>query len=238
LILVKAGASVSTDAVPARKEASLVEFVLSLAAFLAAHVVPTRPALRRGLVAALGERGYLVAYSVLSVLLLAWVVVAALRAPYVPLWAPALWTYLVPVAVMPVSLMLLGAGLASPNPLSVTLNRAAGEAAPVGVLGMRHPVLWGFALWAMSHIPPNGDVVSLVLFGGLAAFAFGGMAALDRRRMRELGEARWRALLEAARRPRLSGAALAGAAAGLLAYLLLLFGGHAWLFGADPLAVF
>lgn len=215
------------------------ELILALAAFLAAHVVPSRPALRRRLVAALGERAYLAGYSVLSVLLLAWVVAAALRAPYLPLWAPAPWTYVVAIAVMPFALMLLGAGLASSNPLSVSLRRGAADAAvPPGLLGLRHPVLWGFALWALSHVPPNGDVVALVMFGGLALFALAGMKILDRRRRREIGEERWRALAQRARRPGLSGAALAGAAAGLLIYLLLLFGGHAWLFATDPLAVF
>jgi uncharacterized membrane protein len=219
-------------------ERSLAEFVLSLAAFLAAHVVPTRPAIRGRLVAAMGERAYLAGYSVLSVLLLAWVVVAAVRAPYVPLWTPAPWTYLVPIAVMPLSLMLLGAGLASPNPLSVSLNRRETGATP-GVGGMRHPVMWGFALWALSHIPPNGDVVSLILFGGLALFAVGGMKALDRRRRRELGEERWRALAgSVVRRPALTVPALGGAVAGIIAYLLLLLGGHAVLFGTDPLAIF
>jgi uncharacterized membrane protein len=216
----------------------VVEFVLSLAAFLAAHVVPTRPAIRGRLVAAVGERAYLAGYSMLSVLLLAWVVVAALRAPYVPLWTPAPWTYLVPVAVMPLSLMLLGAGLASANPLSVSLNRRETGATP-GVGGMRHPVMWGFALWALSHIPPNGDVVAVVLFGSLALFAFGGMKVLDRRRRRELGEERWRALAgSVVRRPAVTAPALAGALAGILAYLLLLFGGQAILFGTDPLAGF
>lgn len=213
------------------------EFVLSLAAFLAAHVLPARPTVRRRLVATLGERAYLAVYSVLSVLLLAWVVLAAVRAPHVPLWAPALWSYLVPLLVMPVSLVLLGAGLASRNPLSVSLNGGRdSQAATAGVAGLRHPVLWGFALWALAHIPPNGDAVALVLFGGLALFAVLGMFALDRRRGRELGEARWRALAESARRAGLSGAALGGAIAGLVTYLLLLFGGHALLFGADPLA--
>lgn len=236
LILVKARASITAMRRRA-EEAMLTEFILSLVLFVAVHVIPTRPALRGRLVGALGERGYLAAYSALSLLLLAWVVVAALRAPYLPLWTPAPWTYLVAIAVMPFSLMLLGAGLATANPLSVSLNRVgAAEAATAGLAGTRHPVLWAFALWALAHIPPNGDVVALILFGGLAIFAVGGMKMLDRRRRRELGEARWRALAESARRPGLSGAAIGGALAGLLAYLLLLFGGHALMFGADPLA--
>lgn len=37
--------------------------------------------------------------------------------------------------------------------------------------GMRHPMLGGFKLWAFSHLLMNGDVASIVLFGGLLAWA-------------------------------------------------------------------
>ncbi len=32
---------------------------------------------------------------------------------------------------------------------------------------MRHPMLFGFGLWAFSHLLVNGDLASVVLFGGL-----------------------------------------------------------------------
>jgi len=37
--------------------------------------------------------------------------------------------------------------------------------------GMRHPMLTGFALWAVAHLLVNGDVPSFILFGGLGAWA-------------------------------------------------------------------
>lgn len=37
--------------------------------------------------------------------------------------------------------------------------------------GMRHPMLTGFALWAFAHLLVNGDVASVLLFGGLLAWA-------------------------------------------------------------------
>ncbi|SNX69501.1 NnrU protein [Cereibacter ovatus] len=36
---------------------------------------------------------------------------------------------------------------------------------------IRHPMLYGFALWAFAHLLVNGDVASLILFGGLGAWA-------------------------------------------------------------------
>lgn len=33
------------------------------------------------------------------------------------------------------------------------------------------PVMWAVALWAVSHLLANGDLVSVVLFGGIAVVA-------------------------------------------------------------------
>ncbi|MBE1297034.1 NnrU family protein [Phaeobacter italicus] len=42
-------------------------------------------------------------------------------------------------------------------------------AAKRGVIlnGVRHPMLTGFALWAVAHLLVNGDLASILLFGGL-----------------------------------------------------------------------
>lgn len=36
---------------------------------------------------------------------------------------------------------------------------------------MRHPQLTGFKAWAVAHLLVNGDLASVVLFGGLLAWA-------------------------------------------------------------------
>ncbi len=45
-------------------------------------------------------------------------------------------------------------------------------AAQKGVVlnGMRHPMTLGFGLWAIAHLLVNGDLASIVLFGGLLAW--------------------------------------------------------------------
>jgi uncharacterized membrane protein len=35
----------------------------------------------------------------------------------------------------------------------------------------RHPMLWGFFLWAVAHLLVNGDLASIILFGGLGLWA-------------------------------------------------------------------
>ena len=45
---------------------------------------------------------------------------------------------------------------------------------------LRHPQLTGFALWAFAHLLVNGDLPSLVLFGGLMAWAIVEMIVINR----------------------------------------------------------
>jgi uncharacterized membrane protein len=224
----------------------MLEFSAALAAFLAAHSLPAMPGTKARLVAALGQRGYTLAYSALSLLLLVWVIAAARRAPYIPLWEPALWQWWFAIALTPFAFLLLILGAAQPNPLSVSFRRGEKPGAIVAVT--RHPVLWGFTLWAVAHVPANGDLVSLVLFGGMALFSLLGMRIVDRRARRRLGEERWRALVQAASaipfaalvagRARFApnGATLALAVLALALYAWFLLDGHARLIGLDPLA--
>lgn len=45
---------------------------------------------------------------------------------------------------------------------------------------MRHPMLTGFALWAVAHLLVNGDVPSFILFGGLLIWALLEMIVINR----------------------------------------------------------
>lgn len=168
-------------------------FAAAFLAFLAAHAVPAQPPVRRRLVALLGERGYLFAYIVVSLALLALVIAAAGRAPYVSLWAFAPWQSWVPMIAMPLACLLAAFGAAAVNPLSFG-GRAPERFDPdaPGIAGItRHPLLWALALWSAAHIVPNGDLAHVLLFGAFTLFALAGMAALDRRLRRRLGHAAW-----------------------------------------------
>jgi len=45
---------------------------------------------------------------------------------------------------------------------------------------MRHPMLTGFGLWAVAHLLVNGDLVSIILFGGLLLWAVVEVIAINR----------------------------------------------------------
>lgn len=45
---------------------------------------------------------------------------------------------------------------------------------------MRHPMLWGTVIWSVAHLLVNGDLASLVLFGGIGLWALVEMAIINR----------------------------------------------------------
>ena len=225
----------------------MTQFLLALLLFLAMHIIPAVPPIRAGLIAMVGRRAYLLVYSLVSLVLLGWVFHAAMRLDFIPLWDPAAWQAWVPMVLTPLAMALLVAGLLSPNPASITLRGPAAEPGAVTTI-TRHPVLWGFALWAGSHLVPNGDVRSLLLFGSFLAFALLGIWMTERRARRRRGE-QWNAitlstsvipfaaLLTRRARLRVDGPLVTGVlgSAALTAWLLL--GGHVVLFNADPLVL-
>jgi uncharacterized membrane protein len=223
----------------------MIEFSLALAVFLAAHLIPASPGLRSRLIAILGRTVYLGAYSFLSLGLLAWLILAAQRAETVLLWDPAPWQWHVPFLAMPVAVFLLIAGLAWPNPLSISL-RTGEEPGPI-VAVTRHPVLWGFLIWAASHIPANGSLVAVLLFGGMAAFSILGFFLLDLKARRRMGPGPWQvrsagtsiiplAALLKGRNPWPSLRALMlPTLVAIAAYVWFVLQGHALLIGPDPL---
>jgi uncharacterized membrane protein len=225
-------------------------FLGVLAVFLVAHVIPALPAIRRSLQARLGAGGFLATYSVLSLFLFAWLIREALLAPYIPLWFAGPWGHWVAALLLPLALVLLGAGVLVPNPLSIAfVTRPFDPRSPGAVAITRHPILLGLGLWGVAHVPANGHLVGLLLFGTLGVFGFIGMAVTESRRRKVLGEDGWQvlagptsmvpfgAILRGRARWPTDRVTVVGALLGLLAAIFLLFYGHIWLFGRDPLAL-
>lgn len=221
----------------------MTAFLSAIALFLAAHVVPAATGLRGYLIARFGRRAYVAAYSLVSLAAIAWVIVAALDAPYIELWPPGPVLAAVPlVAMLPASILMV-AGAGQPNPLSVSFRGGLPDPRRVGLATLlRHPILWAFFLWAASHLVANGDAVSAILFGSLALFSLAGMRRLERRARQRLPEADYAAAVAmtsggiAARlRRSASWRSAVQIGAGLVVYLLLLYL-HEPVIGVAPLA--
>jgi uncharacterized membrane protein len=225
----------------------MIQLLLAAAFLIASHYGISSTPLRRWLVDRLGERAYLALYSVIALVAIVWLSIAYARAPDVELWPFAPWMALVPLLLMPVALIFLGAGVSTPNPTAVGApDMLDPEDAARGILRItRHPVMWAIALFAFSHMVANGDLASLIFFGTFAALALIGTLLLDRKYAARLGPdwQRFAAVTSnvpfgaiAAGRQRIVfeeiGWLRIGAAFALYIALLLL---HPWLFGVSPM---
>jgi uncharacterized membrane protein len=156
--------------------------------FVGGHFALAAPGTRRSLVRSLGEQLFLGLYTALALGSLALLIFAYGRAPYDALWVGSPALRLIPAIVMPFAALLLIGGVSQYNPTTVIAHFDAGERDPApGILKItRHPVMWAIGLWALAHIPPNGDAASLIFFGSLALLALYGTTRIDaKRRERE-----------------------------------------------------
>ncbi len=95
------------------------ELVASLVAFLVTHSVPAVRPVRERCVSAVGERMYLIVYSVISVAVIVWMLRAAIEAPYVELWPMTPVTMWAAALLMFAATALLVFGVTTPNTLSI-----------------------------------------------------------------------------------------------------------------------
>jgi uncharacterized membrane protein len=157
--------------------------VLLLAAamlWVGVHVGIAGTVVRARLAQALGEGGFRIAYSLLSVVSITLLVMAWQAAPYVPLWsAPDGFRWLMALLMLPV-LVLFVASVATPNPTAVAGK--LDEAGPRGIQRItRHPMLWSFAGWAVLHLVAKGSVSGVLFFGAFLVTALVGMPSIDRK---------------------------------------------------------
>ena len=84
-------------------------------------------------------------------------------APYVAVYTPPGWAIHVNNLLMLIAVLLFGA--------SHSKSRIRGW--------LRNPMLSGVVLWAIAHLLVNGDLASLVLFGGLGTWAVVTIVLID-----------------------------------------------------------
>ena len=128
-----------------------VLLILGVALWWAAHLFKRVAPERR---ASMGDagKGAVAVGLLISIVLM---VIGFRATPYVDVWTP-------PVFMIHLNnlIMLIAIWMMSP---AGTKGRLLNK--------VRHPMMGGFKLWAFAHLLVNGDLASIILFGGLLAWA-------------------------------------------------------------------
>lgn len=169
-----------------------IELALAMGLFMVSHRLPAALGLKAALVRRLGDRGYTIVFSLLSLALLWWLIVAAARAPFVPLWDQEGWHRWAVNLAMPLAIALGSFGIAAPNPFAFEGRQSGFDPKRPGIAGLtRQPLLWALALWSGAHLLANGDLAHVILFAPFVLLALIGMPVMEARRRKTMGAATW-----------------------------------------------
>jgi len=141
--------------------------VVGLVLFLGTHLLTTQRALRTDLIARFGANGYKGLYSVASIagfVLLVYGYGSYRADGYIDIWTP-------PKALTHVAYLLL---------LPVFVLLAAQRPGWIKTK-VRHPMMLAIMCWALAHLLVNGDLGSMLMFGGFLAWAVASRVSLRER---------------------------------------------------------
>lgn len=172
---------------------TIYELLIAAVVFVGAHFGVSSTKLRDDLIRRLGERAYLMLYSAVALILLAWFVRAYAKAPMIELWWPPRLLIVLPIVIMPLALFLAVGGYTQRNPTAVMQNRFLTVERPApGVLAItRHPLMWGIGLWALTHLAVAGDLAGVIFFAAMAILSLWGTRLIDRRKQRSWPAEDW-----------------------------------------------
>lgn len=164
--------------------------IAALAAFVGTHFLLSHP-LRASLVARMGAMAFQGLYSLVAIATFVWIVFAFQAAPIEePLWPAGEGIWATATVLMLFGSILFAGSLignpALPGPPADTAKPARGVFAIT-----RHPMMWGFALWALVHllVSPQPRVIALTVAMGFLALA--GSKGQDAKKAAIMGEG-WR----------------------------------------------
>ena len=154
-------------------------------AFVGSHFALSHP-FRAPLVRMAGERGFLGLYSLVSLASFAWVVIAfrAVGPGGVQAWDGSGTAPWIAASVLTVLASTLLVGSLRGNPaLPDTAAEAVAAATPTGVFAVtRHPMMWGFALWALAHLIAAPNARTGITAGAMGVLALLGAHLQDRKK--------------------------------------------------------
>jgi len=169
----------------------LTALVLAALAFVGTHFLMSHP-LRAPLISKLGERGFAGLYTLVALGTFGWTIwaypSASAEAPR-PLWDAGRWGWIVATVLMWLGSVLFVGSLRRNPALPRPGKRIERIDDPNGVYAItRHPMMWGFALWALVHAIVNPTRASLVLSATIAFLALVGAALQDEKKAKLMGD--------------------------------------------------
>ncbi len=157
--------------------------LIAAVAFVGTHFLLSHP-LRGPIVARVGEKAFLGLYSLVAFATLGWLVTAYRSEPVTTmLWSVGDGLWALASAIMLLAAMLLMGSLignpAMPDPDGQM--RAPAEAKGVFAI-TRHPMMWSFALWSVSHILVYPVAKNIIVALAILILALVGAALQDRKK--------------------------------------------------------
>ncbi|MGG7519045.1 NnrU family protein [Allorhizobium undicola] len=186
--------------------------ILGLILFLGQHSLRIiAPDQRLRLMAQLGDGGWKIGYSLLSLLTLAVLIYGYAAAPVINVWYPPMGMNHLTVTLMLFASICLAASLL-----------------PAGHIATKtkHPLILAVKIWAFSHLASNGDLRSILLFA--AFLAWGVIMRIALKRAERAGAVTLRPFMSA----RYDFGAIG---LGVVFWGAMIFRLHEWLIGVQPL---
>ena len=164
------------------------QLIMALSVFVGTHFLMSHP-LRARMASALGANGFQIVYSVISLATFAVALMIYREVPDgAPLWAVgnALWA--VATLLMLVGSILFAGSIVGNPALPAPGAAALTKATPKGALAItRHPMMWGFASWALCHLLVSPQPKMIALSVALGFLAIAGSAGQDRKKASLMG---------------------------------------------------
>lgn len=171
----------------------LVSLIAASIAFVGTHFAMSHP-LRAPMVRLLGDGGFMIAYSLVSAATMAWMYFAFVATPAgAPLWGGYGDDVWIAASIITLLALVLFAGSLIGNPaLPAPGAEKAALQAPSGVFKVtRHPMMWGFGLWAFAHLIAAPTLRTVVVALAIGVLALVGARLQDRKKELLMGDA-WR----------------------------------------------
>ena len=171
-------------------DGALLSLTAASVTLVGTHFAMSHP-LRAPLHKAMGAGGFQLVYNAVAVAAIVWMWLAFGDSPTGDLPGAGLVGNIAASLLSLIALVLFVGSITPRNPsMPMPGAEEAARAEPEGVFRVtRHPMMWGFALWAASHLVLLYSWRTTIVATAIAVLALLGAKLQDRRKAREMGEA-------------------------------------------------